>query len=132
MDELTYQKCLTNLLDCSKRNPLVNFRASSKTATLLAPSNEIVFDSLLSGKKFSIFDLSDFYEKENSGSNKYKLNRDNLKNTLLEKLDSKKIVLIPDGKLNFVKSMKQIIKKATEAINERGVQILYIAFGFLT
>jgi superfamily I DNA and/or RNA helicase/very-short-patch-repair endonuclease len=107
------------LLDLGKKNRMLNFK-ENKTSTLkiLYPDADKIFESL--------FD-SVIYEIE------YCADEGQTKKTETKKLKSKKIskLLCDKNQVDGKKILYRLRSKAKNAIEEQGINLLYLAFGFL-
>ena len=123
------------LLDLGKRNNLVNYRdTKSSTLEILLPSFFDAFERITTSSSVQIFD--DFYDDKDDDIDDFEAEDNNkiTKQQFLLKFANK----VPHTQLlvfNAYKKSTQILntlmKKASDSITERGVNILYCAFGFL-
>ena len=113
------------LLDTGKRNNLVNFRETkSSSVEILIPSAEELFQRALAGAEFEVF------ENRPDGQN-IPSDRETYLETYAEKLRKKKQVLIYSSKGDPAAAIKNIEKRARSIIEETGVNVAYMAFGFV-
>lgn len=120
------------LLDLGKRNNLINYK-DSKTSTLeiLLPSYDISFNKIISNSQVQIFDdkfdynFNDIYDEEINGFSK-----EQYYNKFKNKVPQSQILLFNPNK-QTKRILNTLMKKASDSITERGVNILYIAYGFI-
>lgn len=134
------------LLDTGKRNNLINFRDTrASTAEVLLPSADALFEKIDGAAAFEVFDPKIVEADEAEGSADAKQ----------LSLDSPEDTDFPDGKKAFLEqyagkitrpnqillynsaantplaALKNIDKKAREFLEETGVNVAYMAFGFI-
>ena len=113
------------LLDTGKRNNLVNFRETkSSSAEILIPSAEELFERALAGAEFEVFENV-------SAEQSPPLCREDFLQTYAEKLRKKKQILLYSAKGDPAAAVKNIEKRARSIIEETGVNVAYMAFGFV-
>ncbi len=137
MNEQTLNNWAEHLLDTGKRNNLVNFR-STKLSSLevLSPSFGELFRKALHGCVLEVFDpKSDEDEEEalavEDGEERPKLLSKFEYATAFEKKLKKSNILLYNPENKPLRALKNLNKKARLAIEETGVNILYLAFGFI-
>lgn len=122
------------LLDLSKKNNLVNYKdTKSSTLEIVYPNLNDVFNLINSNSPIQIFDEKDYdydedYEDEEDQPKRY--NKKNFISIYKFKVSNKQL-LVYNAFSKSKKILKSLVKKTTDCLNERGVNILYIAFGFL-
>lgn len=137
------------LLDTGKRNNLINFKdRRSSTVEILVPSSDILFEKIDGLACFEVFDPKIIEEddeiKEEFETEQLKIeiqeeqaeiNDSNKKATFLEqystKLKRQNQLLLYNTKTSPIVALKNIDKKAREFIEETGVNVAYMAFGFI-
>ena len=133
------------LLDTGKRNNLIHFRdTSSSTAEILWPSPTILFDKMNRGNTIlEVFDPKlteqedDREEDDPDGRAQFqKSNIKNDKDTYLNCYSAKmkkqsQLLLYNRSAETPIKAIRTINKKAREFIEETGVNVAYMAFGFV-
>ena len=134
------------LLDTGKRNNLINFKDSkSSTAEVLMPSSNILFDKFDGNSSFEIYDPKiDEDNNEQVPEEKNEKVQIEIYDTLDEKSEKEKYfdkyspqitkhnqLLIYNTGKNPITAVKKIDKKAKTFIEETGVNVAYIAFGFI-
>lgn len=127
------------LLDTGKRNYLINFR-DTKTATveIVAPSPDVLWEKVNGAKDLEVYDpgIADLdneveqlslEDSEKEG----KTSREDYIQTYSSKLKRANQVLLYSLGQNPIRTLKNIDKRARFAVEETGVNIAYIAFGFI-
>lgn len=135
MDTDKLNKWAQLLLDTGKRNNLVSFK-DSKTASveLLYPSLEQIFSRAEQGASFEVFDtgVADDEDEPTAADRKKILTKEEYKSLFAPKIRRQDKVLIYNAGLkNPLSALKNIGKRAKGAIEETGVNIAYMAFGFI-
>lgn len=128
------------LLDLGKRNGLVNYRdTKSSTLEILSPDYSEVFTRINTFSSVQIYDDRFNEEEEDEDDNQLLLFEDNSK----EKISREEFFLrygrrAPNTQLlvfnqhqKAKRILKNLMRRANDSLNERGVNILYIAFGFV-
>lgn len=126
--ELRLEKWKQKLLDLGKKNRLLNYRETKRSnLKILEPDIDRIFQTLNSNQTLEFVlqepevDQISLFESEDN-NNKY----------------TKKIKLKPNQLLTdrsdseLIKTLAQIRNKAKTAIEEQSINILYVAFGFLS
>lgn len=141
-DQKKLDRWADKLLDTGKRNNLISFKdTKASTAEILHPSCESVFSKCSVGHIFEVFDpkIPDLETEDpsmpeeavaNSKSDR-KLSRDEYKATYTSRLRSDKYLLVYAQTPNPMTAVKNIAKKAQEMQDETGINVAYLAFGFL-
>ena len=125
------------LLDTGKRNNLINFRDNkTSSAEVLFPECEDVFINSQLGHVFTIFDpklpdMDDLEAEPSSTLSDIKLSREQYKERYSSYIKGKKTLLVYGQTPNPVNAVRNIAKKAKEMQEETGVNVAYLAFGFL-
>lgn len=113
------------LLDTGKRNNLVNFRAAkSSSAEILMPSADVLFEKALAGAEFEVLETGDDGKSTT-------MDRDLYRETYGEKLRKKKQILLYSAGGNAGAAIKNIEKRSRSVMEETGVNVAYMAFGFV-
>lgn len=145
MDIKKLDKWAELLLDTGKRNNLINFKDSRmSTVEVLQPSSEKIFEKIDGSISFEVFDpqitddgdLAETYIPEQPESDaKEKTDSTDEKAAYLaeysEKIRRSNQVLLYNSTVNPLTAIKNIEKKAREYIEETGVNVAYMAFGFI-
>jgi hypothetical protein len=124
------------LIDPSRRNRLIYFRPSkSSTLIIITPAAETVFNRLVVQEKSWKFWLPP-EERSQKDKTQDKLSTTNARRVQipsLPKSDPKQDELVCDGvtRTTLERALKNIFRKAHTDYQERGVRILYLAFGTL-
>ena len=130
------------LLDTGKRNPLINFRDSkTSTAEIVFPNCESVFSKCSVGRVFEVFDpklpnskSADIPAADGdflSGLQEQKLDRESYRDTYAPRLKSERFLLVYAGAQSPLAAVKAAAKKAQEMQDETGINVAYLAFGFV-
>ena len=126
------EKWKNKLLDLGKSNNLINYKdTKSSSLQLLKPDFKNAFDKIISSIKTEIFDLNDdFFESDGDGNNSKSYDIE----TFMSKYNNqiKKSQFVFYNRNNNVRGiLKNLKKKSNEALTERGVNVLFLAFGFI-
>ena len=126
------------LLDTGKRNNLINFK-DTKTGTVevISPDYSTLFSDSEHAARFEVFDPKlededDIFDaaEEDGQSGKKHVPRDEYLQAYSGKLKRQQI-LIYNPANRPISALKNIGKRAKSAIEETGVNIAYLAFGFI-
>ena len=144
MDTKKLDRWASLLLDTGKRNSLVNFKdTKASTVEIIKPNPEELFDKVESSVSFEVFDpkIADDEDGEystdkypdGSGQNekKEKLSRQDYIDTYGSRLRKNNQILFYNANVSPINALKNIDKKARERLEETGVNVAYIAFGFI-
>ena len=147
MDIKKLDKWADLLLDTGKRNNLINFRdTKASTVEVLLPSSATLFEKVDGSVSLEVFDPQIIEEtdetEEFSESESMQLEPQeessvsNEKTAFLAQYSGKikrqnQILLYNDNAANPLTAVKNINKKAREFIEETGVNVAYMAFGFI-
>lgn len=140
MDTTKLNKWADLLLDTGKRNNLINFK-DSKTATaeVISPDFSTFFSYVEHASNFEVYDPKledeeeyfDIWEDEGEGQlRERRISKSEYLSAYERKLKRQQI-LIYNVSNKPIKTLKNISKKAKTAIEETGVNIAYLAFGFI-
>lgn len=141
-DQKKLDRWADKLLDTGKRNNLISFKdTKASTAEILHPSCESVFSKCSVGHIFEVFDpkIPDMEAEEPDGPEEVvansktdkKLSKDEYKANYISRLRSDKYLLVYAQTPNPMTAVKNIAKKAQEMQDETGINVAYLAFGFL-
>lgn len=133
------------LLDTGKRNNLINFKdTKSSTVEVLLPSPDILFEKIEGFTSIEIFDpkIVDKYEELITSEsvldstlqteNQEELNeKEKFISQYANKIKRKNQILVYSTGGNPITSIRGIAKKARTYIEETGVNVAYMAFGFI-
>lgn len=128
------------LLDTGKRNNLINFRDSkTSTAEVVFPDCQRVFSKCSVGHVFEVYDpkiVDDDLEEPADSMSEEKREDDKLsREEYIEKYSSRikgdKKLLIYSQTPNPVTAVKNIYKKSEQMLDETGLSVAYLAFGFI-
>lgn len=143
MDTSILNTWAQHLLDTGKRNSLVNFRKSKMgTAEIIAPDMISLFKKAELSAIFEVYDpklddddefeFSDEDDGQHASTDDGKLSKELYLAKYARKLSVKKNqVLVYNSENKPLQALKNIRKKGISAIEETGVNIVYIAFGFI-
>lgn len=124
------------LLDTGKRNNLINFKdTKSSTIEIVYPEVQSIFEKVESSSSFEIFDPK-FEETENEAEAKTdeisdEESKKRFVSTYSPKIKKHNQVLVYSKATNPLATIKNIDKKAVTAIEENGVNVAYMVFGFI-
>ena len=141
MDSKKLEKWAELLLDTGKRNNLINFKKTKlSSAEVIFPSANAIFEKIESSLGLEVFnpqDVDDYYQDclvENIGG-QGKNNVIKSKNEFLEiyadKIKKKNQILLYNSDANPISALRNIDKRAKAFIEETGVNVAYMAFGFI-
>ncbi len=133
------------LLDTGKRNNLINFRdTKTSSAEVLFPECEAVFSKCSIGKTFEVYDPKipddeQFGEESEQPAEveqpvrdeEKKLARSEYKELYTPRIRSERFLLVYALTPNPLTAVKNIAKKAKEMQDETGINVAYLAFGFV-
>ena len=137
------------LLDTGKRNNLINFKdAKMGTVEIVSPDFDTLFSKAEHSATFEVYDpkLDDEEddeenevveetetpkdEQEDDGREK-RISKEDYMEMYEHRLKKSGQVLIYNAFFNPIRALRNIGKKAKTAIEETGVNIAYMAFGFI-
>lgn len=150
MDSNRLDKWADLLLDTGKRNNLVSFKdIKMGTVEVVVPDLDTLFSKVEHATSLEVYDPQlgddeesfedgevqlDFFDEMQEGVNsqgrKY-ISKDNYIKAYTNKLKKSNQVLVYSAITNPVTALKNIAKKAKTALEETGVNIAYMAFGFI-
>ena len=134
------------LLDTGKRNNLINFKDTrASTVEVLFPSSDVLFEKVDGSITLEVFDPK-IIEEDDDLEKSFELEQ--LQIAAVEELDCpdertaflekhsgkikrKSQILLYNEAINPLTAVKNINKKAREFIEETGVNVAYMAFGFI-
>ena len=151
MDIKKLNKWADLLLDTGKRNNLINFRDTrASTVEILLPSSEVLFDKFDGTATFEVYDPKIAEEDEEeivsaedgqlrlSGAEQSETEnfetgdkREAYRARFAPKIKKQNQLLAYNTVANPMTAIKNIDKKAREFIEETGVNVAYMAFGFI-
>lgn len=139
--EKTFEKWCEQLLDTGKRNRLINYKdAKLKTIDILFPEIEDVFETLTEKDSLEFYDV-DLYVQEHGEDVEDEIDarikrsvprmpsKDILQNCS-DDLGKDQILAYKNG-FSMVKILSSLKKLASLSLSEKGINVLYAAFGFL-
>lgn len=137
------------LLDTGKRNNLINFKdTKSGTVEVISPNFNSVFSKVERAASFEVYDpkldddeddeASDAVDETEQAQAKQDQNtierfisKENYLGMYEHRLKKNSQILIYNAYINPIKALRNIAKKAKTAVEETGVNIAYMAFGFI-
>lgn len=146
MDTKKLDKWADLLLDTGKRNSLINFKDTrASTVEVLLPSAETLFEKVDGSAAFEVYDpkiieddddlneddIAEQLQLEVAENLKKSDGRDAYLAQYSGKIKRQNQVLLYNAAGNPLTAIKNIHKKAREFIEETGVNVAYMAFGFI-
>lgn len=142
MDTKKLDKWADLLLDTGKRNNLINFRdTSASTVEVLFPASDALFRKIDEAATFEVFDPKISPEddlKETAARRQLQIEypgaydgRAAYLSQYSSKIKRQNQILLYNGAANPLAALKNINKKARGFIEETGVNVAYMAFGFI-
>ena len=141
LDQKKLDRWASELLDTGKRNALINFKdKKSLTAEILFPESEEFFKQCSLGKSFEVFnpgitdEESDSSKTTDAEENKYKsekTKKELFKERNIPRIRTKQSILAYAQTPNPVIAVRNIAKKEAEIQDETGVNVAFLAFGFV-
>ena len=141
MDIDKLNKWANLLLDTGKRNNLISFKDSKATSVeLVSPDFDTVFLNAGHGAVFEVYDPKLENEDEPLdvrafsglyGDTRRIIEREEYISLYEPRLKRNNQILVYNQSPNPISALKNIASRAKTAIEERGVNIAYIAFGFI-
>ena len=126
------------LLDTGKRNNLINFRDNkSNTLEVVYPDFITLFHKADGNVVFEVFDpqidVDEFDERISESKLKEKLkDKTQYIDNYTKKIKKASQILVYNKDVTPIKAMRGVEKRAKTAIEETGVNIAYMAFGFIS
>ncbi len=131
MQTHTLSKWATLLLDTGKRNNLINFKdTKAGTVEILCPDIVTLFSRAEHSAVFEVYDPKTEADEDEALPVSERLTKTEYTNTYAKKLKRNQI-LVYNSENKPLQALKTISKRATSAIEETGVNIAYLAFGFI-
>ena len=119
------------LLDLGKRNNLINYKdTKSSTLEILHPSFDISFDKITNSSSIQIFDDKLNESDDIFSDDKNEMDREEYLSHFINRVPQSQLLVFNHGQ-KTKRILKSLMKKALDSITERGVNILYVAFGFM-
>ncbi len=129
------------LLDTGKGNNLINFKdTKNSTAEILIPNADVLFKKIDSNTNLEVYDPKiidedDGLEEESRHLEVEEITIQNDKVAYQDQYSScikkQNQILLYNSEVNPIRVLKNIDKKTKEFIEETGVNVAYIAFGFI-
>ena len=135
-DQKKLDRWADKLLDTGKRNNLINYRDTrASSAEIVFPDVETVFANCMEGRHFEVFDPSisddelDSYSGDSAETKR--LSRTAYIDLYSPQIKNNRYILIYGQTPNPMTAVRNIAKKAQERLDETGINVAYLAFGFL-
>lgn len=128
---MNFKSFQNKLLDLSRTNNLINYKDRLYTSLSIKSDLDILYDGLLNDKSFEAFNLDKYISKYSGADLKEAdVEYDDIYREISSNIKDNHIVFYKhNGSVNSI--LKNLKKKAQEAIDEKGINILYIAFGMI-
>ncbi len=134
MNKSKLDKWAEHLLDTGKRSNLVNFKdTKSSTVEILSPRAEVLFDKIDASTALDVYDITDKGEDETFDQGGYygqKYSKEVFISSYSKKLKRNQM-LVFNAFTHPVSVIKNIHKKARMVLEETGVNVAYMSFGFV-
>lgn len=144
-DQKKLDRWADKLLDTGKRNNLVNFRDTKlSSAEIVFPDCEIVFSKCSVGHLFEIYDpkIPDEDIEETDGDigktdelsgeeGDEKLTKREYIDLYSSRIKNQRTILVYSHAANPITAIKNVAKKAKQMQDETGINVAYLAFGFI-
>lgn len=119
------------LLDTGKKNNLINYRESKSNISILLPEFKDLFLNLRSNKVFEVFNpKSKIDEYDYDTSNAELLNSDDYKEKYINRIKKNNLLVYSESNKPLT-NLKTMSRKAKTVMEENGINISYIALGFI-
>lgn len=116
--DIKYEAWKNKLLDMGKRNRLLNYRETARSTVAISyPECSELYDMFVKNEKTLVFPREDFIEKNKDGE--------------LNVIHFWHNVETNKSTEDLQKALRNLRSKAQTSINEQGINVLYLAFGFL-
>lgn len=124
------------LLDTGKRNNLINFKdTKSSSAEVVTPDSAVLFEKCSVGNTFVIYDPKitedDLFEENGESEEKKQLSRDEYIARYSRYIKKDGQLLVYAQTPNPMTAVKNIAKRAKQTLDETGINVSYLAFGFI-
>ena len=133
LTKLTLQSCRERLLDLGKRNRLYAYQDDERHLPVLSPSLETLYQDLSNGKKLYLYDLDRTLEERGVSMERFlSPESQELHDEVFSLVPPRAVFLLPTRPKKLGRLVRAIQAHAKSAIEERGINVLYLALGFLT
>lgn len=140
----TFEKWCEKLLDTGKRNRLINYKDSKvRTIEIISPDLKNVFDKLTQNEIVEFYDVDeyiknlDIHEEDETiedgvviNKSVPKITKQDILEGIKELLEDNQILAYKNG-FTLSKILTELKKITTMSLSEKGINILYLALGFL-
>lgn len=143
-DKLKLDSWAKKLLDTGKRNNLVNYKErKGASAEIVAPDIHDLFSKCQSNHVFEVFDphfveedtddleIEEVENEEPSSDKEHKLTKVEFIEKYFNRLNRDKQLLVYSPSLDPVRAVSSIQKKSQSILDETGINVGYLAFGFI-
>jgi len=130
----TLNKWLNKVIDLSRRNRQLYFRRTkTSTVELIKPSPEEIFDLLVNKREELTIIYRDLENLNKSKKEKTdNIDSENIKDPLEYKKPLRRGEILTDKEdKELYKSMRTLLSRSRSSFQEQGVNVLFLAFGFL-
>lgn len=124
------------LLDTGKRNNLINYRDyKTSSAEVVFPDCDKFFSKCTLGRQFSIYDPhivdDDILSDADNLEDRKSITKSEYIDLYSKKIKNEKTLLLYSHGSNPIAALKRIAKKAKDQADETGINVAYLAFGFI-
>ena len=124
-------KWAEQLLDTGRRNNLISFRdTKSSSAEVLVPRSDVLFAKAEGNTAFEVFDPKIQDDEADAGSGEI-LSREAFYDRYAGKIRKQSQLLVYSSGGNPITALRTIERRAKEFLEETGVNVAYLAFGFI-
>lgn len=127
---MKYESMYESLLDLSKNNRLINFKERLTTLCVKAPLIDTLYKKLFNFNDLYVYDIDKFIYKVNGHDYNNEIYYDDIYDYIKDNIKEDNIVL-HKNKGSIKNTLKNIKQKASEALDEKGLNILYLTIGML-
>jgi len=140
-DKLKLDSWAKKLLDTGKRNNLVSYKErKGSSAEIVSPNIHDFFSKCQSSHVFDVFDphfidddddIDNLEEENNEADKEHKLSKAEYIERYSRRINRDKQILVYTPSLSPVRAVSTIQKKAQSILDETGINVAYLAFGFV-
>lgn len=133
LESLTLEKCRERLLELGKRNRLYAYVEGERHLPILAPSLDELYRLFESGEKAYLYDLDNALSKRDIPYSLFLVKDDADREEEVARAETLgEIFLCPTRAKKLSRMVKNLSSFAKSSIEERGINVLYLALGFLS
>lgn len=129
-ESLTLRACRERLLDLGKRNRLYAYKPTERHLSILAPGIDALYSSFAQGLALPVYDLDTALPRLGITLEKYVRN-EGQELVIEEANESGEVCFALNKEKKCSRTLKNIMGFAASSLEERGINTLYLAFGFL-